>query len=372
MAEVDTSIYRNQPNPLGMISNVYNVMNSAQQLQLGQQVQQIRQFELQKQQADDLRMTAGSLYNTNATPEQVKAAILLRARQGGYHPDVVNNYLGTLDAPETQKDFPGFLKNERAQAAQTGGLLATQPVYPAGGGTMRNVPAASVPVTGAPAANPPGFEEVARGPAGAEGISNMASIANDAPNQKALLANLNDLSNEAITGPTSDWEKRANALAGRLFPGKGLTLTPTQLAKSEEYGKISEQLAGQQAVAAHSTNAFLTNAYNTNPSLYLSKIGRQGITHMLQGNVDSIVAKNNSWDAYANGEMDGQKHSPAEFANWNRTFNSDFNPRVFQYARMTPEERSSFRSAMPVNQQKKFFQQVQSYQAKNWIDLSGQ
>ena len=118
----------------------------------------------------------------------------------------------------------------------------------------------------------------------------------------------NNVGSEAVTGPTSDFEKRANAVLQRLMPGATGTLTANQLAKSEEYGKISEQLAGQQAIAAHSTNAFLTNAYNTNPSLYLSKVGRQGITHMLQGNVDSIVAKNNACAFFNTGHRLGSCH----------------------------------------------------------------
>jgi hypothetical protein len=93
---------------------------------------------------------------------------------------------------------------------------------------------------------------------------------------------------------------------------------------------------------------------------------------MLQGNLDSVVAKNNAWDAYANGESDGQKHSPAEFASWNRQFNAGFNPRAFQYARMTPEERSNFRSTMPVNQQAKFKATLDNYQSRGWIDMTGQ
>lgn len=369
---IDTSVYRNQPNPLGTLSNVYNIQNAAQGLRLQQQAEQIRQFELRNQQSNVLREMAGAMYNTQATPQQVEDAILTRARQGGFDPEVVHTYVNRLHDPAVRKDFGTFLLNERSQAAGPGALLQQQEVYPATGGTPRNVPAASVRVTGAPSAQTPGFHELATGPAGAGGISNMVAVANDAPNQRALLENLNALSDEAVSGPSADFEKRLNALAQRLFPGKGVTLSTEQLAKSEEYGKISEQLAGQQAVAAHSTNAFLTNAYNTNPNLYLSKIGRQGITHMLQGNVDSIVAKNNAWDAFAHGEVDGQQHSPAEFGSWNRRFNADFNPRVFQYARMTGDERKSFRSTLPKTQQEKFFRQLQDYQTKGWIDLTAQ
>src|ERR1035437_6899356 len=296
--------------------------------------------------------------NISTSMPQIRPDIILKARDM-----LLNNKGGIKDAADTMRNM------NRSPDAASG--LTNAPPDPVTGATQRQTVASSNRMPGVrPGGLPVGFSDVASGPAGAAGISNMASMANDAPNQRALLENLNSLGNEAVSGPSSDFEKRANALAQRLFPGKGITLSTQQLANSEEYGKISEQLAGQQATAAHSTNAFLTNAYNTNPSLYLSKVGRQGITHMLQGNLDSVVAKNDAWNAYANGETDGQMHSPAEFTTWNRQFNANFNPRAFQYARMTPEERSNFRSTIPANQQQKFFNQIQDYQSKGWIDIN--
>lgn len=362
MPDVDTSIYKTQPNPLGSAQGVFNLLNTAAQNQLLNTATQQRALELQQSQANDLRSTAGSLVNNpGLTPAQVKAAIADRARQLQINPNspVVSTMMQRYDG----NDWMDNLKLDASSAVGPAGLSSRFEYKNPQTGATQNVPLPATFGRGFQTTNPPGYEEVARGPAGASGINDLLSMRDNAPNQKALLENLNDLSSEAVSGPSADWEKRANALVQRLFPGSKLTLTPQQLASSEEYGKISEQLAGQQATAAHATNAFLTNAYATNPGLYLSKIGRQGITHMLQGNVDSIVAKANAWTE--------ANKSPAEFAAWNKDFNKDFNPRVFQYARMTPEERSKFRSTLPVNQQKKFFDQIQSYQAKGWIDLGG-
>lgn len=333
-----------------------------QQNQLYQTANQQRQLELGQAQANDLRAAAGSLVNSpGLTQAMVKAAIVDRARQLGIGGGpVLNTFLTRYGGPNWMDN----LKLDAASAIGPGGLTQRMDVT-----NPKNLSTTSIPIQstfgggGVMTAPPAGAPELAKGPAGAAGIENLTATANDAPNQKALLDNLDQLSKEAVSGPSADWEKRANALVQRLFPGAKFTLTPEQLANSEEYGKISEQLAGQQATAAHATNAFLTNAYNTNPGLYLSKIGRQGITHMLQGNLDSIVAKNNAW--IASGK------SPSEFAAWNKDFNKDFNPRVFQYARMTPEERAKFRSTLPGNQQQKFFNQIQDYQRKGWIDLGG-
>jgi len=363
---VDTSVYQNQPNPLGQISNVYGVLNAAQTNQLLQTATQQRQLELQSSYANGLYNTISPLVNSpGITQAQVRAAGANYARQVGMPPQAYDNFDQILSGPDWQTN----LKNLAIRTTGPGNILSRTPTINLKSGMPMSTSAPGAIGQNLPTGVAPGFNELATGPAGAAGISNMAAVANDAPNQKAMLDNLAALGNEAVSGPSSDFEKRANALALRLF-GKGVTLTPEQLASSEEYGKISEQLAGQQATAAHATNAFLTNAYNTNPSLYLSKIGRQGITHMLQGNVDSIVAKNNAWNAYANGETDGQIHSPAEFSTWNRQFNANFNPRVFQYAKMTPEERSKFRSTLPPSQQQQFYNQIQTYQNNGWINLT--
>lgn len=361
MAEVDTSIYRTQPDPLGSAAKVFGLLNTAAQNQLLNTATQQRQLELGQAQANDLLTSVSPLINKpGLTQAEVLATMADRARQLGI------SSLPVFNIAAQRYRGPDWLNNLKTDAIRSVGVpgitARTEVTNPVTGGKV-SPPSTSLVGSNITTGLPTAFETVAGGPGGAQGINDLLSQRDNAPQQKALFENLNALSNEAISGPTSDFEKRANALAQRLFPGVKLTLTPEQLASSEEYGKISEQLAGQQATSGHATNAFLTNAYNTNPGLYLSKIGRQGITHMLQGNLDANVAKANAWTESG--------LSPAEFAKWNKDFNKDFNPRVFQYARMTPEERSKFRSTLPANQQKKFFDQIQDYSGKGWIDLGG-
>src|ERR1035437_7285335 len=370
MADVGsvTNFNSSLPNPLATLTSVMGIANASQQNQLLQTYNQQRQLEFHQGQANDLLTSVAALVNKpGITQSDVLGTLADRARQLG-----INGLPAYGIAAQRYQgpDWQNNLKIDATRAVGVPGITDRTGVVSPTTGATSSIPSTSAIGQGLQTGVPTGFTDVATGPAGAAGISNMAAMANDAPNQRSLLENLNSLGNEAVSGPSSDFEKRANALAQRLFPGKGVTLSTQQLANSEEYGKISEQLAGQQATAAHSTNAFLTNAYNTNPSLYLSKVGRQGITHMLQGNLDSVVAKNDAWDSYANGESDGQMHSPAEFTTWNRQFNANFNPRAFQYARMTPEERSNFRSTIPANQQQKFFNQIQDYQSKGWIDIN--
>ena len=134
-------------------------------------------------------------------------------------------------------------------------------------------------------------------------------------------------------------------------------------------------MVGQNAAQGIATNEGLQNQYRANPGLVLSKIGRQGITHMLQGQVDAKTIPVKEWDDYASGtspDSGGIQHGPAEFGAWMQKFNKNFNPLVLQYARMTPDERTSFRSTLTPKAQQNLAVQIPQYSQKGWIDMTGQ
>ena len=90
---VDVSVYQNQPNPLGQITSAFGVLNANQQLQLGQQAQQIRQYELQQNQAQGLYSTIAPLVNSpGMTQAQVRAAGANYARQVGMPAAVLSEF----------------------------------------------------------------------------------------------------------------------------------------------------------------------------------------------------------------------------------------------------------------------------------------
>lgn len=259
--------------------------------------------------------------------------------------------------------------------AKTGrGGVAT---IPAGALSFPGTPGGVAPGPGAPGVG--GVGSVTRAlPTGQETAFEDATKASLAlknsqqglPLQIANLSNLRDLSEEAATGPTANFEKRAGELWQRFFPGGSLPMDAKKLGNTEEYAKIAEQIAGQQASAGHATDAYLINAYGSNPNLELSKLGREGITNMLLGNVDAQRTQINEWHkALASGQYKDQ-----DFYDWVNRFNKTFDPRVFQYARMAPEQQKSFRDMIrkTPGELSKLNQHYKDYTQNGWLGASTQ
>ncbi len=218
----------------------------------------------------------------------------------------------------------------------------------------------------------------------AEAVNSLHAAADNVPNTRALLDNLQALSSHAGTGPTTDLEQKLNSAYLRAFPGEnGPTMSAKDLAATEKFGKYAEQIAGQQAGQVHATDSFLSNAYKSNPSLLMSKIGREGVIKVLNGNNDAIEAQRGAWLDYKNGLTDGREHTEKEYRDWLHKFNrgydfrtgkpdagAQFDPRVFQYARLSPEERVEFRREMiPKDQMKTFAAKLGKATERGWINL---
>lgn len=264
---------------------------------------------------------------------------------------------------------PGVTGPPRATGEETVISPAEQAYRMRGAGAAPSAGGAPAPAPGPGmvVSQPTGFAENVRGgmlPA----IDRLRTSYENTPQVRANLENLRDVSNEAATGPTAGFEERANQVWQRFFPGSKLTLTPEQLKSTEEFAKLGEQIAGQQAIAGHATNAFLNNAYGANPNLGLSKLGRNGIINMLLGNQD---AQRTLW-----GEWLKSGKKPAEFDQWLGQFNASFDPRVFQYERMSPDEQQKFLDIIKKTGAKgelgRFTKRLQDYEGKGWIGNAAQ
>jgi hypothetical protein len=186
--------------------------------------------------------------------------------------------------------------------------------------------------------------------------------------QKTMLSELDNLSREATTGPTAGFDKRVSQFAQRY--GYTGTLTKDQLSSSEEYAKIAETLVGNMAAQSHGTDAYLNNAYGSNPNLELSKLGRSGITHWLQGNVDAQSLMQSEWSKY----LQANPGREQDYQNWLYAPQSQggfdvrsFDPRVFQYERMAPEEQAKFQAQMSrKGELARFAGNVRDYEQRGW------
>ncbi len=202
-------------------------------------------------------------------------------------------------------------------------------------------------------------------------------------NNRSSLLSLQDLSDKAATGPTAGLEKEISQLAQR-FGFRG-TMTQEQLGATEGYAKIAGQLQQQMAVngfgavgGGHATDAFLANAQSAMPNLQLSRLGRQGITHWLLGNNDAMMAMQQEWakwiGAHPNREGDYYAWQNGQLPDADgKGFDiAKFDPRVFQYERMTPEEQGTFRSMIKGRGElTRFANNVKEYEQRGWIGPHG-
>jgi len=329
MPDIDTSFYAKPTNPLDNLSKVYGVLGANQNLQLGQQALQIRQSQFQQGQSDDLRTTIGNLYNTGASPEQTMAAVLSRARQGQYSPQVTNDVISEINRNKGNWDDYG--KNMRAQATGNAGLTNFTTTYPTTGGTPQLQPATSVPRPSArtqppssSASNPPGYEAAVGG--NVKAALELEGSAGTTNQQRADIQNLVSESN--IVGnhfaPTFELEKKANQVLQRFgLPG---TMTKEELAAGEGFDKITHMLTSTQTAMYGPSDARQANQMASLPSSSISGLGVKGITKMMLGNTDAIDAKRNAWFIEKAKTPPGQPIDHNAFSN---DWNNQYDPRAF-------------------------------------------
>ncbi len=189
----------------------------------------------------------------------------------------------------------------------------------------------------------------------------------------AMLQTLDELGRATdISGPTADIEKRLKQMWMRAF-GNENSPVAKDVAGAEGYNKIANMITSQMATSNHATDAFLHNAYGANPQLDLSKLGRAGMTHYLQGVNDAegrVAQEWGDWIATHQGQ-EGRHLSWLNGKEPDSTMNiKQFDPRVFQYARMSPEERVEFRKQMSKTQRDTLNQHAEDYQKRGWVNFN--
>lgn len=90
-----------------------------------------------------------------------------------------------------------------------------------------------------------------------------------------------------------------------------------------------------------------------NPSSHLSPAGVDLIIRQLRGNADYLTAR---------AQLAATYPDQTDRAGFETKIGANLDPRVFQYARMTPQQKSTFYQAMP---NKAEFQQAYRYAAQN-------
>jgi hypothetical protein len=245
-----------------------------------------------------------------------------------------------------------------------------------GGGASRPGGAPGASAMQAPAPGIPGVQTGARpgqlaaadvlGTQSAKQGIDLQSLADQVPVRKAALQNMESALQNFTSGPGADWKLFAKSLVNaNVAP----IFDPQKIASQEEFTKQATQVALQQLqTLGTGTDEKLGSAIKANPSTALSKLGNQQIMQLLKGNEDAIAAKNQAWQEWLT-----QGNGPESYGKFSTAFNKQFDPRAFQAAYMTPDERKKLVDSMSERDRATFRNNFNLAVQRGWIpDIRGQ
>lgn len=269
--------------------------------------------------------------------------------------------VGAID-PNALPTHPGMKPGERAIKA------VVQPPVPA------PTAAGMRTAQGVPTAPPIGAEEGIKGEV-AESVrqSNDLSVAaNEQRNAKALIGNLRNDLKGFTPGPLADYKRLAKSFATSNLPvpeswkKEGGFLDPKSIASQEQFNKVAQQIAQSQfkALGGTGTNSHLDSVQHTSPNEFMSKLGIEGVAALLEGNQDAIGIKNTEWRNWRT------KGNGVETWNtFNKRFNDNFDPRVFQLKYLSPKDRKEYVGNIDnADEAQSFVRAYHHAKTKGWIN----
>lgn len=156
-----------------------------------------------------------------------------------------------------------------------------------------------------------------------------------AQNQQAILGNMLSDTSQFTTGPLAGIVGKVRNLAGNL----GVTTNTDAQSAKESFNKLAAGLADAQGAGS---DARLNVNISANPHEELSPAGVDLILRQLQGNADYIRARASL----------AAKYTPkSDYPGFQQSV-SGLDPRVFQMARMTADQRQTYWKSLDSNAQK--------------------
>lgn len=304
---------------------------------------------------------AGYVPNTKTVGEQMTRIPTVGPNgQPGSMPSPTDDYGRPLPQPSAGQPTLGTGRYPQPNAlSPTGGPSSAPP--PAGSGTVSPAaPAGFVPSGPKMGAN--AAADVNATASANQGVE-LQKAADQIPQQKALLGNLDAALDNFASGPGADWKKVSKSFVNANNPF-GNVFDPKSIASQEEFTKQATQLVQSQfqALGGTGTDAKLDSASKTSPNDFLSPMGNKGIINMLKGNADAIAVKNGEWQSYLqNGG------SPQDYGSFSKQFNTQYDPRVFQSVYMSPDQKQDLLKGLDKSE-KTQFQQTYNYAVqRGWI-----
>jgi transglycosylase-like protein with SLT domain len=170
------------------------------------------------------------------------------------------------------------------------------------------------------------------------------AAASESPMRINVLDNIIKLSQAGVqTGPGSEWQ---NTVKGYLAntPGLGKMLGSTQdnVGNFQELQKFMYQnaLRNWQAAGGTGTDSQLESAAKANPNDHLFPQALQTIAKWGKASELAVQGKANAQDRF----LAQSGNSPTAQINFESTWRNSFDPKVFQYQLMSPQEKQAFAS----------------------------
>ena len=269
-------------------------------------------------------------------------------------PGIQNQLPPSTPVFNPQTNQPGYL------GPTGGGAPGPQGGAPYGGGAPGGGMIPSGPALGAGAA-----ADVDATAGAQQGVA-LQRRADQIPQNKAILGNLEGALGQFTSGPGQDWKKVASSFVNTNSPFGNL-FDPKKIASQEEFNKQATQLAQSQfqALGGTGANMQLESTTLTSPNSELSKLGNKGIIALLKGNEDAINVKNQAWQQYK------ASNGPQTYGKFSTEFNKSYDPRVFQSQYLDPEDNKKMLSGMTKTEQKTFLNAYRTALSQGWVKLPG-
>jgi hypothetical protein len=362
---VDTSVYQNQPNPLGQLTGVFGVMNAAQQNQLLQTANQQHQLALHQGYANDLlNYIAPLVNNPDITQAQIKATAADRARSIGAAGAPAYNIIAQ------QLNDPNWRENLKTMATSATGpqnILSRQPQVGPNGEIVappsqqyigKNVQQ-TLPLTAQPS------------------IEKMQKDLTDVGNFQEQIAPLMQMHKEinslpeGSTGPLTTGILHTVEGIHSIAPGllKYLPgVSPEQMASRAAYAKYAAQAANNINGRGTDLSLMQTITGNPNPSindLTDKQLGMFAIGVMRMGAAKTLEASRAGPNAEIGTNGPSYINSKAGIA-------SKLNPAAFMYDLLSPEERKKLASMPKGKERDNFNYSIHIGQRNQIMNLPGQ
>lgn len=170
----------------------------------------------------------------------------------------------------------------------------------------------------------------------------VVAAAAESPMRINVLDNIIKLSQSGVgTGPGAEFQNNIKGyLANTPGLGKLFTGTQTNVGNFQELQKFMYQnaLRNWQAAGGTGTDSQLESAAKANPNDHLFPQALQTIAKWGKASELAVQGKANAQDAFL--AQNGQ--TPTNQIKFESTWRNAFDPKVFQYSQMTPQEKQTF------------------------------